>query len=339
MRPGLLAAVALLLAVCPALAANDLKRSQPPEVANLLAINDDFTLFVVPTPLRPVSALHVRDVAKGKVVSTVPWDSDWGKPYGAALSSKGKLAVHTDSHPASGSLRIFDGKTGKLERNIQGGGSQLMRFSPDGRFLVGKGKGAGSSLSIWDLESQNWRETADLPGGRFPVDISADSTLLAYNDGQRTGGGEVCYIVVRKLDGKPGVFLNGEPHVMEVREKNIRALAFSPDGKLLAMASDDFIKVYDVTTAKIAQRLEGHLDIVKALAFHPDGKRLASYADDKTIRLWDVTTGREAAVVQGLTKEYETELKFARDGKKLLWRVHFYDGTIKSKGLFWAVPK
>jgi WD40 repeat protein len=39
------------------------------------------------------------------------------------------------------------------------------------------------------------------------------------------------------------------------------------------------------------QTLEGHSDWVRSVAFSPDGQLLASGSDDKTIKLWDPTTG------------------------------------------------
>jgi WD40 repeat protein len=45
-------------------------------------------------------------------------------------------------------------------------------------------------------------------------------------------------------------------------------------------------------------RLEGHFDGVRTLCVLPDG-RLASGSNDRTIRLWDVTTGAETARLEG----------------------------------------
>src|SRR5512138_3703500 len=47
--------------------------------------------------------------------------------------------------------------------------------------------------------------------------------------------------------------------------------------------------------------LAGHAGGILALAFAPGGRLLASGGEDQTIRLWNVGTGREAAVLRGHT--------------------------------------
>ena len=52
------------------------------------------------------------------------------------------------------------------------------------------------------------------------------------------------------------------------------------------------------------------------MAFSPDGKTLASGSDDKTIKLWDVASGKNTATVKGHKNKVET-VAFSPDGKTL----------------------
>src|SRR5262245_11790337 len=104
------------------------------------------------------------------------------------------------------------------------------------------------------------------------------------------------------------------------------SVAFSPDGKTLASASyDGKLKLWDMTTGKERATLKGHRGWVGSVAFSPDGKTLASVIigspagpdkDNKTIKLWDVTTGKERSILQGHTS-WVFAVAFSPDGKTL----------------------
>ena len=64
-----------------------------------------------------------------------------------------------------------------------------------------------------------------------------------------------------------------------------------------------------VLTAAFAARAEksyvpmldtgGHMALVNDIAFTPDGSQLVSGSDDKTIRVWDVATGKTVRTIRG----------------------------------------
>jgi len=82
-------------------------------------------------------------------------------------------------------------------------------------------------------------------------------------------------------------------------------IAFSPDGKLLAMRRKDAVYLFDPASGKLVRkigsginprlapaRFEGN-DVVRAAAFSPDGRSLVSGAEDGRLAIWDVATGKE----------------------------------------------
>jgi tetratricopeptide (TPR) repeat protein len=94
-------------------------------------------------------------------------------------------------------------------------------------------------------------------------------------------------------------------------------LAFSPDGKQLAAASEDLtVTVWDVTSGQQQLTLRGHARPAREVAFSPDGQRLASASFDRTIKLWDLATSQEILTLRG-HKLGVFAVAFSPDGDRL----------------------
>lgn len=102
----------------------------------------------------------------------------------------------------------------------------------------------------------------------------------------------------------------------------VNAVAFSPDGAMLAVGSGEpsrsgDITLFDCATGNpTATWKECHSDTVVSLDFSPDGKQLASGAADKIARIIDIATGEQVGLFEGHT-HYVNDVAFRSDGRVL----------------------
>ena len=102
-------------------------------------------------------------------------------------------------------------------------------------------------------------------------------------------------------------------------------IAYSPDGRRLAVASRIGTWLYDTQTGTEVNLLTEHTGTIYNIAFSPDGQTIVSGSSDKTIRLWDVATGYTLKTLIGHTDRIYS-VAFSPDGKMIASRGG--DGTL-----------
>jgi len=71
---------------------------------------------------------------------------------------------------------------------------------------------------------------------------------------------------------------------------SVNSVAISPNGQYVAAGSvDAVVRIWDVSTGQLVERLRGHRASIWSVAFTPDGKGLVSGSSDKTLKFWDLS--------------------------------------------------
>jgi WD40 repeat protein len=220
---------------------------------------------------------------------------------GAAYSPDGRWlgTAHLD-----GTAQIRDAVTGRLALTLRAASHRVtsLTFSPDGRtFATG---GADSQVKLWDLATgQERRRFVGLPGppdrmsrnAVASVAFSPDGRLLAAGFGNMGLYGPAPDQGIKLWEVASG----REMRSLRGHRCTVPALAFSPDGKILATGGHDrSVKLWRVSTGEAIRTL-ACADDVKCVAFSPDGKRLAIAMTSAAIQLWEMDTGRPGPTLQG----------------------------------------
>jgi WD40 repeat protein len=308
-------------------------RTQFLAVAILLAASLDAPLAAQELKLREtlrgseVNCFSLAYSADGKVLAsgTVQgdiylWDTTTNKELavikghtrvvlGVQISPDGKMLASAGG--IEGVARVWEVATGKLLHTFNLPDKDAVNgvcFSPDGKTVAACGfKG---KLPVWDV----------VTGRQVDVFAGEEARCLEYSpDGKTLAWGSSPQSVrLRDLATGKEQFLAG------VNMNMVRTIAFSPDSKMIAMAGshrgepgtvDNVIRVWDIAQRKEVRQLVGHGPNVYHVTFSSDGKLLATTGQDRTVRLWDVATGKQLFVHTG--EEAAFCITFSPDGNTL----------------------
>ncbi|WP_159786208.1 NB-ARC domain-containing protein [Sodalinema gerasimenkoae] len=99
-----------------------------------------------------------------------------------------------------------------------------------------------------------------------------------------------------------------------------RAVAFSPDGTILASADFNHLRLWAMPSGRLIRSMP-HNTWTWRLAFSPDGTRLASGTTDNVVKIWDVATGHCLKVLAG-EAEGCSSIAWSPDGRQLVGSYH-----------------
>jgi WD40 repeat protein len=124
-------------------------------------------------------------------------------------------------------------------------------------------------------------------------------------------------IATMRIDGRVSLRGRGAERLLDPRGSASKALAFSPDGRTLAVGRDEpGILLFDVVGGGSPIILNTPLPLSRALAFSPDGRTLAATTRrDGEILLWDLASDRARIRLHGLHPA--VDIAFSPDGRTL----------------------
>ncbi len=287
-----------------------------PTIQNL-AVSADGKLAVAACGTRRFGTVRTYDMATGRDLFT--FDGKDGFVVAVTLSPDGKtVAVKQGDH----SVHLYEAATGRATAKIPyptanpSSMTEWLVFSPDGnRILLGTATGNG--IHLIDFGKLDVVRTFKHDNVVFAAAFSPDGKQIAAGGYDR----EKNVYFARLWEADTGKELRR----FSFGNGGIRCLAFSADGKTLAVGGDGgsplAVKLFEVATAKELLKIPfPEASSVRSVAFAPDGKTVAA-SGGSTTRLFDATTGKEKLKIDLKA----IELHFAPDGASLVGAV---SGTI-----------
>jgi WD40 repeat protein len=222
-----------------------------------------------------------------------------------AFSDDGKILA---SGSIDASVCCWNIDDGQIKQTFEGHTDSVigLKFSNDGEFLASVSH--DRTLRLWNVSDGNWRQIISGEG----IFITA----IAFNQ----HGNTLATVCTDKQLRLWNIFTGQCYQVFSVKHTcHITALAFSPDGNIIATGSssaDCTVKLWNIHNGRYLQTCSGHSSGVKCITFSPDGKLLASCSRDKTIRFWNVPDGKCVQVLYAHGDEV-SHINFNSDGSKL----------------------
>jgi RNA polymerase sigma factor (sigma-70 family) len=210
-------------------------------------------------------------------------------------------------------------------------------YSPDGRQAATGGR--DGVVLLWDVEKAKQVGRLQFSDGRTPgvevVAFSSDDRTLAAGGYELSDWKHPGFL--KLWDRKTGAEL-----WTQRLESRVSALAFSPDGKTVAVACGDMgaearrrgavhneIRIYERDTGKKSVQWIGLTARVRSLVFSSDGRFLHSCGDARTLRVWDVSATKLFTEHRlNIERGYLHSVAFSPDGRLLATSLGFADTIV-----------
>jgi WD40 repeat protein len=245
--------------------------------------------------------LHLWEMATGKEWRRFPIESlqrEEGPPYIDALrlSPDGKRLAAVARFDRSSQINVWDAATGKLLtcRLFEGRGWEV--FTPDGQGITVQ---VPEGVAIQDTVSGKNLVTIPEIEHLVPIAFSPDGKLVALMRRNRPRGDRTVASVAEVATGK---------EVLSIKTRETHILAFSADGRILATADENVVRLWEVPSGKEIHRRSRHAALAGApsqaaltsVAILPGNRALATGMMDGTILVWGLAA--EPATAKELSR-------------------------------------
>jgi WD40 repeat protein len=265
-----------------------------------------------------------------------PWtastDADWVTLQTTSGSGNLTVVYSVSAKATPGSRTGHVTVAGQTITIFQTGITCDYSISPPNRYFTNEGGSAYVNVSAqsacgWTATSNaDWiTVTSGTPGaGIGTVYYSvAPFNGTSPRTGTITLAGGLTFTVwqgTEPLHAAPDIVWTGTGHTASAN-----AVAFSPDGQLLASGgSDKVVKVWRVSDGSPVTTLAGFTDRVTSVAFSHDGSKLAAGSTDRTVKVWNVADWSLARAVNNT--DFILGLAFSPDDS-LLAEAGGYSGN------------